>query len=287
MEENNKPKWLVPVGIGCAVILCLCLLGVGGVYIFGDQLLGDLGSLGDIPGLPQDFADILTPPPADMPVEPDPFEEDPLPPQVDTPLSGAQVSDQSTFFDDFSTDALDWDVVDDGTIVLAYENQAYSFLVKEPDYLDYVWLPTLFDPATVKFDVWGPPGEQAGTLGVECRVQVEGDNYYYVEFELSFQDVFVGGYLNGEYVEFYQSGNEFNTLPLQYMNTNPDQPNTIEVTCNPDNVLVTVNGMLEQTVPVPSEYQIWETGPMTFFVYTYEDTMAGYKVFFDNVYAYP
>jgi len=50
---------------------------------------------------------------------------------------------------------------------------------------------------------------------------------------------------------------------------------------------VTVNGSLEHQIPVPSEFQLTSPGPMTFFVYTYDQNTTGYKVFVDNVSAFP
>lgn len=296
MEEKRRPKWIVPVGIGCVVILCLCLLGAGGFYFLGDRIVGDLGGLGNIPGLSEEFEDFLDTgeipePPSDLPVEPDtPDQPEQEPPQDDSSPSGGQISEQTSFFDDFSSDALDWAVIDDGITLLQYENQAYSFMIKEPNYVDGVRIPTFFNPTYIKFDVWGPPGEQGGTIGVECMVQLDGElltDYYYVEFDLDYQEIIVGGVINEEYVDFYDPGDTYGRLPLQHMTSNPDQTNTIEVTCLPQNVTVSVNGYLEQDIPVPQDFILANPGPMTFFMYTFEETMAGYKVFFDNVSAMP
>jgi hypothetical protein len=288
MEQNNRPKWLLPVGIGCLVILCLCLLGAGGFYFLGDRLVGDLGEYVDIPGDLGDFSDIgelLVE--TSIPDEEPPVSDSPAnPPATDPGPLSEQYSTETSFFDDFSTDALDWAVVDDGITSLQYENQAYSFMLKEPSTVDGVWIPSLFSPTTVRFDVWGPPGEQDGSTGVECQIQDDDfQNYYYIEFDLYYNQVVIGGVYDGEYVDFVETTDDFGWLQLNNMTPNPEDPDTIEINCELDTITVIVNGSTEQTVPVPEPFTT--QGGMTLFLYTYETSMAGYKVFFDNVYAYP
>lgn len=291
MEEKQRPKWIVPVGIGCVVLLCLCGLLAGGVALFGNQVLGDLG-ISDLPGGLEEFIETgeLPEPPTNLPVEPDFPEQEPLeePPPSDTSSLPPQHSDETSFFDDFSSDALDWPVFDDGVTILKYENQAYSFQLTEPGMLDGLWLPTLFSPNFVRFDVWGPPGEQGGTIGVDCQIQDEDfQNHYYVEFDLYYNDVVIGGVVNGEYVDFYDTTENQGWLPLINMPPSPEDPATIEIYCGINQITVNVNGTPEHQIYVPEEYKVSGQGGMSFFMYTFDEAMTGYKVFFDNVQAVP
>ncbi|MBN2045597.1 MAG: hypothetical protein JW757_11295 [Anaerolineales bacterium] len=296
MQENNRPKWLLPVGIGCLVLLCLCVLLAGAFYFLGDRLAEGLGGF-DIPGMTGEIEDFIETgelplPTLDVAVEPESTDELPTeqpvePTQSDPGPLSPQKSDQTAFFDNFSSDALDWPVIDGEITVLKYENQAYSMEIREPDYLDGVYIPTLFFPTTVRFDAWGPPGEQGGTIGVECRIQEQDDvltDYYFVDIDLYHRDAYVA-VVADEQEHKILPDDEY--LPLSNITANPDEVNTFEVSCLPDKVTISVNGVLEHEVEIPNEYIVTSPGSMTFFMFTYENTMAGYKVFFDNVYAWP
>jgi len=101
------------------------------------------------------------------------------------PSTGPQFRDAHMIKDDFSSEALGWPLFDDGKTILKYENNSYSFQIKEPDLFDWAYLPIDFSPSEISFDVVSPQSLQDGTFGVFCNFQDE-KNYNYMDVFLCY-----------------------------------------------------------------------------------------------------
>ena len=283
MEEKSKNKWLVPVGIGCVVLLCLCLGGAAGIYFLGDQLTDQLPfnfdqfTDGDVLPQPanenaQPVAPAVTTEVEDPPTDPD---------MIDPSLTGGQYITDTALFDDFSSDAIGWLEYDDGSTIIQYEDQMYSFEVTETDYLDWTYVPAPFYPTSIQFDVQARPGPVDGSFGVNCQY-VDEENHYYVEIDLGFQDAIFGMIRDGEFVPLTEADDEGQYWQkLDNLNSPPDSVNTIQVTCTQNTITLWVNGQLEHEILVSDPLE--GPGDMALFVYTYDNATSGYKVYFDNV----
>jgi len=291
MEEKSKNKWLVPVGIGCAVLLCLCLVGVGAVYFLGDRVAGqlpfDLGQFSDGDLLPEPGEDAQ--PGGQLNVTEEAFpadsaadeSEDTTPPLPGTTYTGGQYVSDTEMFDDFSSDSLGWLEFDDGSTILKYENQMYSFEITETDYLDWTYVPAPFYPSTIQFDVQARPGEVDGSVGVNC-LYLDESNHYYVEIDLGFQDAIFAMVKDDEFVPLTEQNDDGQYWQkLSYLNSPPESVNTIMVTCTPETITLYVNGQFEYEIQVSDP--LAGPGDMALFLYTYETAASGYKVYFDNV----
>jgi hypothetical protein len=294
-EQTKSNKWIIFAGIGCIALVCICGTLIGAFFVFQrtassflfstdlqtyipDDFLGEIGT----PDIPQ--IEIPTLPPIELPTLP--AIEDLVPTLelfgTDPDLTGNQYLDDSTLIDDFSSQALEWPVFDDGLTILQYENQAYSFQITEPDYYDWAYAPTPFYPSYIMFDVWGLPGEQDGTFGVFCQYQDEV-NYYYVEFDLQTKEALIGIIENNEFIPLTEpDSTEDNWIMVDALKPSPEEVNTIAIECQLEKISLMVNTELVQMVSIDSPFN--NPGEMAFFVYTFSFAgPEGYKVFFDNV----
>jgi hypothetical protein len=275
MEENRSRKWLMPVGIGCLVLLCICIGLFAAIYVLGDrftsQLPFDIDQFtdGDFLPVPEEGFGLNDGGTADDTTR----DED--------SLSSGQTDTGTYFADDFSTTGLGWVEYDDGSTIIKYEDGAYSFEVTEPDYLDWTYVPTSFLPTTIQFDVRGRTGPQDGSFGVNCNY-LDEDNHYYVEIDLGFQDAIFAMVQNGEFVPLTEETSEGQYWQkLTYLESPPETVNNIKVTCTQQTITLWVNGQFEYEIQVSDPFT--EPGDMALFVYTYDYATDGYKVYFDNV----
>jgi hypothetical protein len=197
-------------------------------------------------------------------------------------LTGDQRLDDHSLFDDFSSGALGWPIVDDGKTTLKYENQAYSFQIKEPEYYDWAYIPVDFIPYEISFDVQGLAGSQDGTFGVFCQFQ-DADNYYYVEFDLQDNSYLIGQSVDSEDIplteknsvgQYWQSASALKSPPTAV--------NHIDISCYLDSITLFINDEWVDEASVGQPFD--EPGEAAFFVYAFDFAgVNGYKVFFDNV----
>jgi hypothetical protein len=206
----------------------------------------------------------------------------PTPTELNLTLTGDQHIDDHSLYDDFSSEALLWPIFDDGKTILKYENDAYSFQIREQDYYDWAYFPVDFIPFEIRFDVQGPEGSQDGTFGVFCHLQ-DADNYYYVEFDLQENTYMLGHVLDGEFIyltEESSSGNHWQSTDA--LNSPPTSVNRIGVSCYLEEITLFINDQLVDQVTVPQPFD--DPGEAAFFVYAFDFAgPEGYKVFFDNV----
>ncbi len=294
-EKRNK--WLLPVGIGCVVILCLCGVTVGGLFLLGKpvaSIISDTG-FGDL--LPTEFASIIeetilapiveitempepTRPPMDDPTTP--TKESSMPTADPSMLSDGQYRDDFTMMDDFSSNAFDWIEYEDDITVIKLENGAYSFQILQPEYYDWAYIPVNFSPTFITFEVTGFPGEQDGTFGVMCQYQDE-NNYYYIEIDLQTKEYVIAQIVDDEYILLNEPlAEDYDWLTATSLNDNPEVANTISIQCTSNDITLIINQEWVNSVLVSQPFA--NSGDMAFFVFAYDFAgPEGYKVFFDNV----
>ena len=290
-QKRRFPWWTVILGVGCFGILCLAVVAAGGLAYFSDLnvVLPALPALTQpvatvpAPSLPAPTVPAQPPQPTNLPEEPALVPSPATAPTDSGPaLTGDQRLDDHSLYDDFSSEALGWPVAEDSTIVLKYENEAYSFQIAEPDYYDWAYFPVDFIPYEIWFDVQGLSGPQDGTFGIFCQFQ-DADNYYYVEFDLQDNSYLIGQFVNGEDIpltaqssagQYWQSASALNSTPTSV--------NRIGVSCYPDFITLFVNDQWVDEVSVGQPFE--QPGEAAFFVYAFDFADEdGYKVFFDNV----
>jgi len=174
MSEQKRFPWLaVILGVGCVSVLCVVVLVAGGGAFF-------LTKRSVSPSVPVVVTQVIVTE-ENLPVAtlaaPSPAPE---PTDSGLSLTGDQYVDDHSLYDDFSSDALMWPVFDDGKTIIKFEDEAYSFQIAEPEYIDWAYFPVDFTPYEIWFDVRGLPGQQDGTFGVFCQYQ-DVDNHYYAD----------------------------------------------------------------------------------------------------------
>ena len=281
MTDQKRFPWpAVILGVGCVGILCVGFLVIGGGAAFF------LTQSTESPSVPEPVVTVQVLPPETLP-EPTRTVPPPatVPADSDSTLTGEQRQDDHSIYDDFSSDALGWPVYDDGKTIIKYENEAYSFQIAEPEYIDWAYFPVDFIPYEIWFDVQGPPGQQDGTFGVFCQYQ-DVDNHYYVEFDLGSNSYIIAQYLDGEDIPLTKQNDvgQF-WYETDAFKSSPEDVNRIGVSCYLDSISVFINDQLVDQVDVPQPLD--DPGEAAFFVYAFSYAGEnGYRVFFDNVEIY-
>ncbi|MGI6741094.1 MAG: FecR domain-containing protein [Brevefilum sp.] len=219
-------------------------------------------------------------PPTEQPVDiPEPTADLSSP---DKPLTGSQYLTDHRFVDDFSSEALGWQVKDDGVTVLRYENQAYRFILQEKRGFKAVYLPVAFHPKDILFEVQGPANAHEGTFGVICQLQ-DAENYYYVDFDFQAGRYAIQQVVNGELVPL-TIGSDY-WLSSSAFSQPATAVNRIYIGCYLGDIQLNINDEVVDIVFI--EQPFTKTGPAAFFLYTYEDmTNPNFQVLIDNVEAY-
>jgi len=281
MTEQKRFPWLaVILAGGCLGILCVGILVIGGGAAF--FLTGRSTS----PSIPEPVVTVVIVTPTSLP---EPTFPAPTPVSVPTDsgpaLTGEQNLTEYSLYDDFSSDALQWPVYDDGKTIMKYENETYSIQIAEPEFIDWAYIPADFIPYEIWFDVQGLPGQQDGTFGVFCQYQ-DVDNHYYVEFDLEDNSYIIAQYLDGEDIPLTKQ----NTVGQFWYETDafqsaPENINHIGVSCYLDSITLFINDQLVDQVNVSQPFE--QPGEAALFVYAFSFAEEnGYKVFFDNLEVY-
>lgn len=277
MTEQKHFPWLkVILGVGCVSILCIGILLAGGVAFFMTQR-------SEIISVPEPVVTVVVVTPTnEMEVPPPSPAPAPSPTDSGPTLTGNQHLDEYSLYDDFSSDALNWPLYDDGKTILKYEEEAYSIQIAEPDYLDWVYIPVDFVPYEMWFDVQGLTSSQDGTFGVFCHYQ-DVDNYLYVEFDLGINSYNIGQVVDGEFVVLMkQLGEDEYWYETDALKSAPESVKRIGVSCYLDSITLFINDQWVDEVSVSQPFN--QPGKAAFFVYTFDFAGEnGYKVFFDNV----
>ena len=279
--KRGFPWWGVALVVGCVCILCVGVLGLGGVAYFF-QVTSEPPTPVFVSPIPPIFTEQPTITIAPEITEPT-LSATVQPPATGPSLTGSQEANEYRIYDDFSSDALGWPVFDDGKAIMKYEDGQYSIQIKEAEYFDWAFMPVGFSPFEIWFDIKGVDGPQNGTAGVFCQYQDE-DNYYYVEFDLGDASYVIGQFVDGEDIPLTPE-NAQGQYWQKASTLNPGAMNRIGIGCYQDFITLFINDvwMMEATVQTPAE----TLGEAAFFVYTYPFADAeGYKVYFDNAEVY-
>jgi hypothetical protein len=281
MTEQKRFPWLaVILGAGCVGVLCVGFLVIGGGAAFF------LTQRSASPSMPEPVVTVQVVTPEILPTATLAAPSSaPVPTDSGPALTGDQRVDNHSLFDDFSSDALDWPVFDDGKTIIQYENEAYSFQIAEADYVDWAYFPVDFVPYEIWFDTQGLPGQQDGTFGVFCQYQ-DADNYYYAEFDLQDNSYILAQIVNGEDVPLTKQNSvgQF-WYETKAFKSSPEAVKHIGLSCYLDSIRLSINDQFVDEVRVSQPFD--QPGEAAFFVYAFDFAGTdGYKVFFDNVEAW-
>lgn len=201
------------------------------------------------------------------------FVSTPAVPEIQLP-SGGSIAAENYIHDDFSSEDLDWGFSSDEISIHQREDEAYTILVTQPEYIAWTNVPADFYPTYAEFDAWVPGGGDGGSYGVLCHYQSDTD-YYYIEIDISEWSYSIGHYLDGEYLPLLDP----NWIETGAVNSGPDV-NHVLVTCETDLLALFINNQFVDQVSLPEPAL---PGEMAIFGSTWDDMPAGgYKVYFDN-----
>ncbi len=286
MNANRRSNWVLPVAIGCAVILvCLCVVG-GGVWYFmfrsGEETSFISSNSEEV---------VLTELPLNVPAPTQQIQEEAPPANTQAPEpteqvfngTGQQTVQEHYYFDDFSSDYFDWPLIENEGMLTQYKDEAYSFYITTADYFDWIYVPAPQIPNAIEFDAWSATEDVGGAWGVVCQYQDEA-NYYYVEFNLLDDQYVIGRVVNDEYEGLTEINDKGQYWYPANQNDSPIVSDHYLVECTLDSIAVTVNGQWLTTVTVPDPFAT--EGDMVLFVYTDPWATNGYEMLFDNVTVY-
>jgi len=251
------------------VLACCGLVGVimiAGLVINGSNSISDL--FNDPTATPEPPRATLVPTlaPANPTVPPV------GPTQAKPGLTGQQRLSDTEFFDDFSSNELNWSQDDDASSAVGYEDGKYFMEVKVPDYRHLVYTPVEY-LTHLDFSAEVVSGAANGAFGVICYWK-DFDNHHYVYFDL---------YDNSFYIGFIENG-EWNDLidPVKF--NKPSGAQRYAVDCTPGLIAVYVNDQLTQEIEVNMPVQPAE---MLLAIMGWSDAQpGGIKVLFDDVSGY-
>lgn len=200
----------------------------------------------------------------------------------DEPLTGGQHLTDNGFVDDFSSDAMGWQVKDDGVTILRYENAAYRLIMQEKRGFDFVYFPVEFHPKEILFDIQAPYNAHEGTFGVICQLQ-DAENYYYIDFDFQSGQYAIQQVLNGELVPLTVGADYW--IPTTAFNQPTTAFNRIYISCYLDDIQLNINDKVVDIVFIEKPFT--KTGRAAFFLFTYEYMSdPNFQVLIDNVEAY-
>jgi hypothetical protein len=280
--KKTFPWWLIVLAVAGICALCTAVVLIAGIFFSFTRSTSPSNPIVALNTLPP--VSTFPASPTSFPVIPEPTNAiNPEPTSSGLTLTGNQQLRDFYLYDDFSSEALDWPVYDDGVTIIKYENGQYSFQIAEPDTYDWAYVPLDFSPTDIWFDVQGMNGPQDGTMGVFCQFQ-DDDNYYYVEFDLGTRSFIIGQYIAGVDTILSQENAQGDVWqPTSALKPSPQEVNRIGITCNLDSIILFINDewVTEVSVGTPAA----TSGEMALFVFAYSYG-SGYRVFFDNVEVY-
>jgi hypothetical protein len=287
--EDKKPfpwVWVLAV-LGCTGILCVGILAVGGGAAYfilrpAERVVTKQTALPTI--------ESLKPFPSATPMgviletvlTPTPLGDESLLTPTPEPAVVEPPTSENSMFDDFSSTEMGWPVYKSQSVIMGYEDEAYSIHILEPDYYDWAYIPVDFPVREIWFDVRGPEGAQDGTFGVFCQF-IDAENYSYVEFDLADNSYVIGQIVADENIPLTRENEAGQYWQVaESLNIPPTATNRIGVTCDPLRITVYANSEMVDDVAITHLFD--RPGEAAFFVYTFnfadED---GYQVYFDNV----
>jgi hypothetical protein len=281
--KKKFPVWAIILIV--LVVLCLCgFLVAGGLYLVGKNAMPAIEDAvstasQDIPDMDSALQTLTAIPEMFETTMPDDFNFEATPESLDngTASSGYSYLDDSSLYDDFSTQDLGWAVYDDTVGDQGYENGEYYIHVTESAYVIWSYLPGDFYPDTIEFDARLADGYEAnGTLGVMCNYQDE-NTYTYVDIDVYNGEVQFGYSTDSDLVPMTDES----WITVNSFNPNVTDYNHYKVTCDPSTMSLEVNGVLVDSVPVTTNI---DAGDMALYGFTWDEIDSnGLKAYFDNV----
>ncbi len=307
--KRKSPLWIIVGAVGCLGILCIAFVALGislfltsrsttseaskvnpieatEVSLPSERILPTqavLATKAPLPGqaLPPTMVPMATEVPLQPTFTPYPAEESLTAediPALAWPADIGQMLSDSYFSDDFSNSDYDWANIEDEINSWGIEDEHYALHLYEPEYSAWAYLPIDFTPKTIGFDAAVLPGYEQGAYGVICYYQDES-NYHFVSIDPSYQEYSIGYVVNGNYETLLKEM----WMPSTGLKDSPYEVNNIMVVCDPDMITLFINNELEAQASLSNV----PAGDTAIFGETWEETPAeGFKVYFDNLYAF-
>ncbi len=284
-KKSSFPVWLIVV-IG-VVLLCLCAgLVAGGVALFSFFRSNNSNIEGIVPPLIEEPIQVLTEIPqviaTSLPEAIPTFLPTPeiaftIPPMPTMEM--AQSLSDDTITENFSSNQYEWAEDRDDISEHGFANGRYFIRVFEPEYFAWTFIPTEFNPTTVRFEAQVESGFEQGTYGLICNY-VDSDHFDFVEIDLDTRSYKFAR----ETIEETVPLTEENWRDARYLNSDPAAVNIIEVQCTAERIQLSINGNLENAVTLaqPAEPDGW----VAIFTATWQNVSGdGFVVYFDNLFA--
>lgn len=281
--KKKFPTWAIIVIV--LVVVCCCLTFIiGGVALFQvinqsnvstDDIVPSIFETLEVPLLtpeliqPQETESVNLPPPTPEP---------PLIPTSPPPPTVGQSLTEDTLIDDFSSNQFEWAEEADDISVHGFRDGRYFIQVLQPEYFAWSFIPTDFNPTTVRFNVQIAGSASEGTFGVMCNFQ-DSSNYHYVEIDLDTRAFQIGQEQNDQSYPLTST----DWVDAFYLQDDPYAVNQVSVYCTTDTIRLEINGNLEAEVSfIPAEPDGW----VALYAASW-DTLSpgGFTVYFDDLYA--
>jgi hypothetical protein len=280
--EKPRSRRMMYVLGGGAVLLACCALA--GILLIVSALSGD-GSFSlslfstDTPTPTATATQTATPtvtpttPPTDTPVPQPPTQ----PPEIPTAgpsgpaLTGNQRLTETEFFDDFTSNALDWSVNSTDNTAVGYENEGYIIHIYNSGYLQVV-RPPIDNLTHLEYAANVVEGSGNGAFGFACYY-ADIDNFTYVIFDTQSSDLRFAQFIN----------NEYSQLTDWITHSQPTSGARFAADCTGGGMVAYINN-----VPVGNVSVSKPDGPFTMWLFatTFSDASGGMKILFDNVSGY-
>jgi hypothetical protein len=295
---------------GCLGFLCVLVVFVGAFFLIGKNKIGDIvqfipaatnapAATATLPEPPEAATQAASPTQAPLPTQqsvatqtPPPTQapptQAPLPTQTTEPTMNippvawpADIGQELSgyyFSDDFSNNQYGWEEIRDEVGSQGLEDGHYGLHLLMPNFIMWVFPPITFNPRSVGFDAAIQPGSDQGAYGVLCYYQDDA-NYYSISIDPLNHRYSIGQTVNDEYTSLLDEA----WKPALNMNQLIYDVNSIQVVCDPDMITLFINNEFENQVTVTLQ----PDSRTAIYAETWEDTPAsGFKVLFDNLYAY-
>jgi hypothetical protein len=292
-KKSNLPCLLIG-GIVLIGLICLGILAAGAFFFLSpsntDRGVVEITVSTEVAVEPliateTTPSELPTEQPLELPTEgaPEPAPEIPLatmPAQdggQDEPFASA-----FSIFDPFNDNQLGWEIDDSSELVTSVQGGAYSLYTREPSTYFWVYPPVDFNPVVISYDAWVDPAtstQDFGTYGVLCNFE-DNENFTYVEIDPSDGTVYFARFIDNQETSLRdQDWSESDNLTI-----GAGEINHILVECYPDSINLTLNGRPEALVEIDPP----APGGLSGLLIGTWDTLDpnGYRVYFDNFYAY-
>lgn len=178
--------------------------------------------------------------------------------------------------DDFSTPLLGWSTAVLDASSRGYENSEYYIEVTVPSIYALSFVPSPFNPLVIKFDMRVASEPADGTFGILCQY-IDDNSFYIVDVNPQTGQFSVGVRTNG----IYASITDPEWQPLEGFETGVNLPNHFDISCQPEQISLIING--QQNTPIAVPEPLIGGSLSSVFVYGGQTLQpSGLRIYIDN-----